>query len=219
MDEGQKKFGVEGGEAGAKEAEDSTGFDGWRSGLRQKLVSACREKLYSFADLPMVLRDMVDTISDGVKHRRRNLHDAFLAVPFMRSESSRAKFAELFESGGFCGHGIGGEERSSNWQRNPRYRKTSLLENMAKIIEENLDKKPDELCRMLFDCEERFYNEDRNCTDGVLVDYRGFLKEIGFFKLLRDAVTVEYLDDEPTAVLALVSLFGSKALDVIGVVK
>lgn len=187
--------------------------------LRQKLVSACKEKLYSFADLPMVLRDIVNTINDEVRHRRRNLHDVFLAVPFTRRESSRVKFAELFESRGFCGRGIGGEAGSSNWQRNPRYRKTSLLEKMAKIIEGNLDEEPEELCQMLFDCEDCFRMEDEDCRDGVFVDYRGFLNEIGFFKLLRDAVTVEYLDNEPTAVLALVSLFGSRALDVIGIVK
>lgn len=210
---------MEGGETGARGAEDSTGFDSWRSGLRQKLVSACKEKLYSFADLPMVFRDMVNTMIGGMKHRRRNLHDVFLAVPFMRSESSRAKFAELFESRGFCGRGIGDEAGSSNWQRNPRYRKTSLLEKMAKVIEENLDEEPEELCQMLFDCEDCFRMEDEDCRDGVLVDYRGFLKEIGFFKLLRDAVIVEYLDEEPAVILALVSLFGSRALDVIGVVK
>jgi hypothetical protein len=189
---------------------------GLTASLRQKLISQCKGKLYSFADLPKVLRASIDVVNSRVKRRRINLNDGLALIPFLQSEKKRKTIAGLASESGAVRYD---EMETSDWQRNPRYRKTLLLETFARIIEENLDKSPGELCRMLFDCEDRFRREDEECCDGELVDYRDFLKEIEFFELLRNAVTVEYLGNEPTVVLALVSLFGSKALDVIGIVK
>jgi|GEM_PF-5840000 len=184
--------------------------------FRQRLISVCRGKLWSFADLPGVFRSVAQILNDNVKYKRVNLSDRSVLIPFIRNESFRARLAMF---AGRSRASMYDKLESGDWQRNPRYRKTSFLENLAKIAEENLDKEPEELCRMLFDCEDRFRAEDEACGDGAAVDYRGFLEEIGFFGLLREAITVRFLEDEPTVVLALVSLFGRRVLDVIGLVK
>lgn len=240
MTEGQEKVEGECDMAEVCGSGKGAGFDGWRSEFRQKLASACKEKLYSFADLAIFLRSSIDVVNRSVKFKRKNLSDGISMIPSARSEGLRSLFSRMFSGARIKKYD---ELGSSDWRMNPRYRMTSLLENMARIIDENIGCEPGELCRKLFDCEERFRREDEClgndamvCDGGreflersgtlkffrdndLLTDYRGFLKKIGFFKLLRDAVTVEYLDNEPTVVLALVSLFGSKALDVIGLVK
>lgn len=203
-------------EKGEKIEDDVNVEVGLCSKFRRKLVSVCRGKLYSFQDLSKILRAIAQSLNDEVKHRRLNLSDGFGLIPFARNESFRTMIARSI---GQSTAKLCSELKTSDWQRNPRYRKTLFLENLANIIEENCGKDPHELCEAIFNCESEFYAEDFSCGDGVLVDYRGFLKEIGFFELFREAITFEFLEDDPTIVLALTALFGRKALSVIGLIK